>query len=115
MTSRLDSLSTSEVCNLLKTNGFDEDVVEIFLANKIDGSTLLELNSNDFKELGLVALGDRKKLEKLKNANKTSRSSETNTSTPSHKALHSFLELWFNEMFIRTFDCTLHTGHFTRR
>ena len=33
--------------------------------NKIDGSTLLDLNSQDLKELGIIALGDRKRLERL--------------------------------------------------
>ncbi len=65
MASRCDSLSTSEVCNLLKTSGLDDEVVEIFRANKIDGGTLLELNSDDLKELGIVALGDRKRLQKV--------------------------------------------------
>ena len=106
---RLDSLSTLEVCDLLKTNGFDEDVVEIFLANEIHGGTLLELNSSDFKELGLIALGDRAG----NNANKT-RSSETNTSG-SHKVLHSFFELWFSKTFTYIWyftACTLYTSHF---
>jgi len=94
ITIRLDSLSTLEVCDLLKTNGFDEDVAEIFLANEIHGSTLLELNSSDFKELGLIALGDKAE----NNANPT-RSSETNTSG-SHKVLHSFFELWFSKTFM---------------
>lgn len=43
--------------------------MEVLRANKIDGGTLLELNSEDLKELGIVALGDRKKLEKVKNMN----------------------------------------------
>ena len=85
MTIRLDSLSTLEVCDLLKTNGCD------------------------FKELGLIALGDRAG----NNANKT-RSSETNTSG-SHKVLHSFFELWFSKTFTYIWyftACTLYTSHF---
>ena len=35
--------------------------MEVFLSNKTDGSTFLALNSSDLKELGIVALGDRKK------------------------------------------------------
>ena len=60
------TLSTSEICELLRDNGFDEEVTESMRVNKIDGSTLLDLNSQDLKELGIIALGDRKRLEKLK-------------------------------------------------
>ena len=90
MASHLDSLSTSEVCTLLKTNGFDDDVVEVFRANKIDGSALKELNSEDLKELGIIALGDRKRLERVKKADGSvvaaSPSLKANISTPNRKA-----------------------------
>ena len=90
MASHLDSLSTSEVCTLLKTNGFDDDVVEVFRANKIDGSTLKELNSEDLKELGIIALGDRKRLERVKKADGSvvtaSPSLKADISTPNRKA-----------------------------
>ena len=46
---------------------FDEEVVQTFRRNKIDIDTLLELTSEDMKELGIVALGDRKRLTKLIN------------------------------------------------
>ena len=85
MASHLDTLSISAVCDLLKTNGFDDDAVEVFRANKIDGGTLLELNSEDLKELGIVA--DRKKLEKVKNTNSSppASSSSTRGTMASHK------------------------------
>ena len=87
MASHLDTLSISAVCDLLKTNGFDDDAVEVFRANKIDGGTLLELNSEDLKELGIVALGDRKKLEKVKNTKSSppASSSSTRGTMASHK------------------------------
>ncbi len=59
------SLKTAEVCQLLKNNGFDDEVVESLRINKIDGATLLDLSSKDLKELGIIALGDRKRLEKM--------------------------------------------------
>ena len=58
-------MNTAGVCELLRENGFDEEVAETMFINKIDGATLLDLNTQDLKELGIVALGDRKRLEKL--------------------------------------------------
>lgn len=48
---------------------------------------LLELNSEDLKELGIVALGDRKKLEKVKNTKSSppASSSSTRGTMASHK------------------------------
>ena len=68
MAKSLGSLTTPEVCSLLKESGFDTDVVEIFQKNKIDGTTFLDLDADDLKELGVVALGDRKRIQKLKEA-----------------------------------------------
>lgn len=61
-----EAFNIEELCDTLKTNHFDADVVEVFRTNKIDGITFLELNSSDLKELGIIALGDRKKTERLK-------------------------------------------------
>ena len=58
-------MDTAGVCELLRENGFDEEVAQAMLINKIDGATLLDLDSQDLKELGIVALGDRKRLQKL--------------------------------------------------
>ena len=57
-------LTVSDLCAIVAKE-FDEDIVETFRMNKIDGETFLELSSEDLKELGIVALGDRKKLSKL--------------------------------------------------
>ena len=65
MANYIDILSVAEVSDLLIENCFDADVVECMRANKIDGTTLLQLNSEDIKELGIVALGDRKRLERF--------------------------------------------------
>ena len=51
-----------EVCSILLAAGFDEAAVEIFRVNKINRSVLLDLDKDDIKELGVTALGDRKKL-----------------------------------------------------
>ena len=54
-----------EVCQLLRQRGFDDLVVEIFEKNKIDMDVIKDLNADDMKELGIVALGDRKRLQQL--------------------------------------------------
>lgn len=61
----IELLTVTEVSKLLEDNKFDEEVVQIFLDNKIDGSSLLELTTAEMKELGIVALGDRKRLERV--------------------------------------------------
>ena len=54
-----------EVSSLLSNAGFDTEIVQIFVSNKIDRSVLATLTTEDMKELGIVALGDRKKLQFL--------------------------------------------------
>ena len=46
----------------MTSKNFDDDVIQVFHSNKIGGSITLELT----KELGVVSLGDRKKMERLK-------------------------------------------------
>lgn len=58
-------MEIAQICEVLRDNGFDEEVAESMRINKIDGAMLLDLSSQDLKELGIVALGDRKRLEKL--------------------------------------------------
>lgn len=58
-------MEIAQICEVLRNNGFDEEVAESMRINKIDGAMLLDLSSQDLKELGIVALGDRKRLEKL--------------------------------------------------
>jgi len=60
-------LGVSELCCLLGEKGLDSDVIELFRSNKIDGAVFLDLNKEELKELGVVALGDRKKIEKIRN------------------------------------------------
>ena len=55
-----------EICDLLREEDFEEDVIDVFRKNRIDSSTFLELTREDFLELGVTALGDRKKLLKMK-------------------------------------------------
>ena len=50
-----------DVPGWLRRSGFGE-YAEFFAENRIDASVLLQLDDNDLKELGVVALGDRKKL-----------------------------------------------------
>lgn len=65
-TLRAGNMEYESVCSLMRANGFDEEVVSIFKENKIDEETLLELNNDDLKELSVTALGDRKKIMKMK-------------------------------------------------
>ena len=57
----------NKVCELLKKKDFDEEVVEVFRKNKVSEAVLIELDYDDLKELGIVALGDRKMIKKLIN------------------------------------------------
>lgn len=64
-------LSTSELCNILTSSKkFDSDMVETFRSYKIDGELFLDLENDDLKDLGIVALGDRKKIRALKEKSK---------------------------------------------
>ena len=54
-----------DVFQLLLENDFDALVVEIFRANKIDRKVLIDLDRDDMKELGILALGDRKRLQQI--------------------------------------------------
>ena len=61
----MEKLDVQQVCELLTKKGFDEDVIAVFKANKIDGETLLDLDDDEMTKLGLKAMADRKKLRKL--------------------------------------------------
>lgn len=50
---------------VVQDSGFDCSVVEVFRENKIDGIEFVSLSRDDMKELGISALGDRKKLLRL--------------------------------------------------
>ena len=55
-----------EICSMLKKAGFEADVIQIFRENRIDKDTFLDLNE-DLLELNITALGDRKRIQKMKN------------------------------------------------
>lgn len=58
--------STSmDVEKILTENGFCTSIVQLFHENMIDKEELMELNTDDLKELGITALGVRKKLFRL--------------------------------------------------
>lgn len=61
----MESWSVSDVSDFLTSNNFDEEVVQVFRSNKITGKVLSLLSDEDFKELGLTALGDRRLLSHL--------------------------------------------------
>ena len=60
-----NEVSIVKLCELLRDEEFDEDIVESFRTNKIDKITFLELDQDDLKQLGIVALGYKKRLMKL--------------------------------------------------
>ena len=61
----MDSWSVEEVCRFIEEKGFENDVIELFRANRIRGQVLSMLTDAELKELGVTALGDRKILLKL--------------------------------------------------
>ena len=56
----MEKWSVNEVCDFLKQNDFEEDIIEIFRVNKIKGRVLPLLCDSDMEKLGLSALGDQK-------------------------------------------------------
>ena len=64
----MESWSIAQVCELLSNHGFDEEVVEVFQRNKVSGNVLQLLDDIYMKELGISALGDRKRLRLLTKA-----------------------------------------------
>lgn len=54
----MEKWSVSQVCEFLAKEDFDEEVVELFRANKIRGRVLKLLKEEDLKHLGVTALGD---------------------------------------------------------
>ena len=57
-----------KVCSLLRLQGITEDIISIFRMNKIDQDVLFDLDIEDLKQLGVTALGDIKKVKKVKEA-----------------------------------------------
>lgn len=55
-----------DISETLLEEHFDQDVVAVFQRNKIYEDIFLQLNQDDFKELGITALGDRIRLNNLK-------------------------------------------------
>lgn len=55
-----------EMCGLLKEGEFEDDVIEVFRKNRIDTSIFIELDNDELDSLGVVALGDKKRLKRLK-------------------------------------------------
>jgi hypothetical protein len=57
--------SPARVAALLKSRGFEGTVVSAFESAGVDGSALLEISQDDMPKLGLVSLGDQKRLARL--------------------------------------------------
>ena len=62
----MEKLSAGQVAEMLKEEGFPENVVQLFEENAVDGEALMLLETDeDMKELGLHKLGDRLKIRRL--------------------------------------------------
>ena len=59
------SMNYEEICSKLRDAGFEEEVIDIFKRNRIDVPVFLELDSEEFIQLKVDALGDRKRLISL--------------------------------------------------
>ena len=60
----VSQLSVDEVADLLKNEGFKENVVKLFVENEVDGEALLLLEKREhLNRIGLVKLGDIVKFE----------------------------------------------------
>jgi hypothetical protein len=57
--------SPDRVAALLKSRGFDSAVVSAFEDAAVDGSALLEISQEDMLKLGIVSLGEQKRLARL--------------------------------------------------
>ena len=57
-------MATTTISELLTKHKLSSDIVDLFEKNKISAGQLVELDNEDMKELGVVALGDRKRLLK---------------------------------------------------
>lgn len=58
-------MSIGKVVEILLSEGFDNDVVEVLRCNRVTLSVLIDLDEVDFKELGITAFGDRRRLKLL--------------------------------------------------
>ena len=61
----MENWTVEEVCQFLRRNDFEENVIQAFRVNKVRGRVLPLLNDEDLKQLELFALGDRKYLQHL--------------------------------------------------
>ncbi|BDD64075.1 hypothetical protein MAP00_008921 [Monascus purpureus] len=69
----------SQIAHWLFVSGFDESVIETFIANDITGSVLLSLQGEDLKEIGITSFGKRHELlnriQNLRRATQSEKSS----------------------------------------
>lgn len=69
----------SQIAHWLFVSGFDESVIETFVANDITGSVLLSLQGEDLKEIGITSFGKRHELlnciQNLRRATQSEKSS----------------------------------------
>lgn len=61
----LKDLSVEQLCGLLQTKGFGQDVIGVIRKHKVDGYILVDLDDDDMTDIGIEAWGDRRRLRKL--------------------------------------------------
>ena len=62
----MECLTTSQVAELLKKEGFRDDLVQLFVENEVDGEALMMLETDDcMKDLGVTEVGDRRQLKRF--------------------------------------------------
>ncbi|MCJ1478040.1 hypothetical protein MMC13_006715 [Lambiella insularis] len=61
-TSSLASWTPREVAEWMHSAGFERAIIEVFFQNDISGATLIDLQYDDLKELGIASFGQRHRL-----------------------------------------------------
>ena len=104
----VSQLSVDEVADLLKNEGFKENVVKLFVENEIDGEALLLLEKEEhLNRIGLVKLGDIVKfvkfISRLRESSTTEDAPALTGPSQTVRTQYSYLDCLY--------DCYLHRGY----
>ena len=107
----VSQLSVDEVADLLKNEGFKENVVKFFVKHEIDGEALLLLEKDHLNRIGSVKLGDILKFEKFISRLRESSTTEDAPALtgPSQTVRTQYLYLDF------LYDCYLHCRGYLKK
>ena len=104
----MEGLTTSQVAELLKKEGFRDDVVQLFVENKVDGEALMMLKTiKDMKAVGLTKIGDRIKIQKLIKKYKEDANTKEIPPADHHKrelVRKKIMRIW-SELYYTTYYC----------